>query len=182
MKFFWITLFLTVCLNTPITAEIIPGASYAIVKKDGSLLKIVFENITGRRKLPYKTIFYTFDGNPIKEIPAIISPSDINKQLDPSAPKPQPITFKVIWHDMIMIWHGLQITGKYYIHFYDKNGNQIEWSIYKGSFPIHADDIKKYEIKDKKFIKQLDLSIVKNMTRPWTDQLMWDLFNSQLFQ
>lgn len=131
--------------------------------------------MTGRRRLPYETIFYTFDGNPVKEVAGIVDPLAINRQLDPSAPNPQPVTFKIIWHDF-------RITPKYYIHFYDKNGNDIQWFIYDGSIPAKASDIKKYEAKHKKFIKHLDLSVVKDMTRSWTDQMMWLLFNRQLLQ
>lgn len=166
---------LILCMHVHVSAEIIPNAAYAIVKKEGAWFKLLFETLTNRHNLPYKTVFYTFDGKPLKEIAGIVDPLGINRQLDPSAPAPQPVTFKIIWHDF-------RITPKHYIHFYDKHGNEIQWFIHDGTFPIKASDLKKYETKHKKFIKHLDLSIVKNMTRSWTDQMMWHLFNRQLLQ
>ena len=168
---------LAIWAYTPLAAEIIPNAAYAIVKKEGSWFNRFFENITRQSRLPYKTIFYTFDGNPITEVAGIIELHNIKQQLDPSAPKPQPVTFKIIRHTGAFI-----TTPQHYIHFYDKNGNEIAWFIYDGTLPIKADELKKYEATRKKFIKQLDLSIVKDITSPWTDQLMWDLFTNQLLQ
>jgi hypothetical protein len=107
----------TLAVNADPRLDDIPGASYAVFegsKKSG--------NVT----------FYTFDGNPIITVPAHLAYHVYLKvnslRLDPSAPKPQPVTYEIKPVSKIFK------SGKSTLFFYDKHNNVIaEFECYKKS-------------------------------------------------
>lgn len=76
-----------------------------------------------------RVTFYTFDGNPIITVnhpeqfhfgyPKVAG----RLRLDPSAPKPQPVTYEIQYASRFPTLAG---SSKCIIYFYDKNGNLIE--------------------------------------------------------
>lgn len=116
---------ITLAVNAvPAWPDDIPGASYAIFEggKAPSPLSRSQKNVT----------FYSFDGNPII---TLAHPSayrfgypKVNPglRLDPSAPKPQPVTYEIKRSSKIFY------SGKCTIIFYDKHNNALaEFECYK---------------------------------------------------
>ncbi len=157
--------------------DVIPDAAYVIEKLDGSFAIELFREFFGdHSKRKYKKIFYTFDGNPIKECPGQVRIEDY-RRLDPLAPHPQPVEFKIRWRTVI-----IKGVSGYFIYFYDKNGNVIDKFRCEGLNALTAENLKKYETDHSNFAKihgtplykrDLDLSIVKNVTWAWGNPLTW---------
>lgn len=92
--------------------SIIPHASYLIYEKsDGS--RIV-------RGTQYVT-FYTFDGEVIVTLQH--HGKCMSHKLDPQAPKPQPISGKIVYLTSQEKYGVIKQVGGYFIYFYDRNQN-----------------------------------------------------------
>lgn len=123
------------CAQTQHIPKPIPGASYAICTES----QPVKEWLSGKLGLTVPaakttlltTIFYTFDGNPLKQVVekkeqrySTDTPKTIcetkDSYIDPRAPKPQPPLYRLREADFN--------TGsiRFVIKFYDKHGNVID--------------------------------------------------------
>jgi hypothetical protein len=103
------------CMDSEET--VIPQASYLIYEGAGEI-----GGVAGGSK---KVTFYTFDGNPIKTIEHHFRFPQMDRLLDPQAPKPQPTRYAVIYWPAISIGWGTKGMPGHFIHFFDKNNNKI---------------------------------------------------------
>ena len=115
--------FLTVAISYPmehIDKSIIPNSSYMIYEDE--------QTMTGGVPASSRQVtFYTPTGDPIKTIEHHFCFYAMNRKLDQSAPKPQPIAYQIKYWPAISLGWGMTkgVPGDF-IAFYDKNGNEIK--------------------------------------------------------
>jgi hypothetical protein len=108
--------------------EIIPHASYVIY--EGASKTGIGSGVPGTSR---QVTFYTSNGEPIKTEPfEMCCFSAVERKLDPSAPKPQPTTYKIKFWPAFHLGLVTSIFGLTkgspgdFIVFHDKNGNIID--------------------------------------------------------
>lgn len=98
---------------------IIPQASYLVYERD-------FGN--GPDSLSKEVTFYTFDGNPIITMEHHwTTRTELLKKIDPSAPKPQPVSYEIskprsVWDPFLVV---MGVQPPCFIIFYDQHDNVI---------------------------------------------------------
>lgn len=111
----------TISIATHATPDI-ANASYAIFEGGKEPNNSIFYP---NNRPPLNVTFYTFDGNPIVTVNNPYRdgyPKRCHLRLDPSAPKPQPVTYEI---KPVSKMHALFGSGKSIIFFYDKHNNVI---------------------------------------------------------
>ncbi|MDR3647115.1 MAG: hypothetical protein P4L22_06250 [Candidatus Babeliales bacterium] len=166
-----LTIILVLCIVFGLEAKnkknnIITNASYMVFDK---------QEIGGDIYSPLKqACFYTFDGKLLKRMNCdeydFSMHVAMTKMVDPNAPKPRPIKFKIVYHDRR---RKTEAPG-YWIVFYDMNGNILDSSKYIGPcrptreyISTLTDSTISYR-KGINFGQTLDLSIVQQeVEEPW---------------
>jgi hypothetical protein len=108
--------------------SMIVGSSYCVYEGAPRIDSDIW-NVPGGVSSDSKTVtFYTFDGNPIITVLHNMKHHIIENNLDKSAPKPKPSSYRRIWWPAFNMGFGI-VKGApgYAILFHDKNGNRIGW-------------------------------------------------------
>ncbi len=147
--------FILMCLSLYASEDsIVKGASYYVYDQNAKEL--------------YAT-FYTFDGEPIKKVE--YRPGSFKCMLDPSAPKPRPVKYK-LYSDIVHPpgrWRGG--IRRYYILFLDNKGNHIV------CFPYAGDTSKTLTAEDLiPFSEKIDLTLVNHYSYDPKDQIFRDIW------